>query len=311
MRNFDRLGFLALLATACTPADDGRRIEVAGDNAFGIVALEADHFERGGEPYYIVRALDRDRDEVASIQRRRGAVGTAGYGLELSVTLHGETTRIISYDLKSAKLNPTDPQLRSLLQLRELGAELAREQIYVGQPVTPASAETGYSDWTCGANELLAPTATVPIARQCCHRESWYSYWGDVVYYQPENLFIPDRGPQVGNVITRQLGTPCTRSDGSTCTSGTSPAQGGDCYYGPNGFAVASVQVPPAGQTWRIVATLHGAGNDAEGNPLWDYSCDPISYNGGYTPYADVVGTASPATCPGGGSTPYGWQGEY
>ena len=137
------------------------------------------------------------------------------------------------------------------------------------QPTSDGHQEVGYTVGGCTGTWLL----TTPTAQQCCFTNGGSGQY--TLFVRPSDQMVVKRmrnpyGP----------GTPCKASDGFSACSGA------DCYYGPFGFARATLW--SVGSTPRV-HTLGGriAYCDAEAS--------------GTIQWGDLNGTNSPGQgCPGG-----------
>jgi len=223
---------LGVLLVSCGDGRDARRVDVAA-NALGVTTLE---IAQGAETFEL-RGLDADDTEVASVRLRTGTIadlptllpGTGTLGSELVLAHRGAPSqRIVSRETHLFQPGRArDDAMQGFLELGEVTTALGAANIRV-RPEAPATTETAYSVNGCSSGVLN----TSPTAGQCCYTvgDGVMSYWGDTY-----TEFVRGSDGAIVHRVQNPYGTPCTDSDG------VSPCSGGGCYYGPNGFARASI----------------------------------------------------------------------
>ena len=222
---------LSLLFVACDDRSSTHRVDVAA-NAQGVAVLE---LVQSGSTFEL-RGLDDHEGEVASVRLTVGTIadlplvlaGAGTNGSELVFTHRGaQPQRIVSRETRLFQPGTArEPSMQAFLELPEVTAALARANIRTSHP-TPV-VETAYSVNACPSSLLN----TTPTAGQCCYTvgDGEMSYWGDTY-----TEFVRGSDGAIVHRVQNPYGTPCTDSDGvSSCS-------GGACYYGPNGFARASI----------------------------------------------------------------------
>jgi len=227
--------FGLLLAASCGLAG-GDRIELHDVNDLGVVAIESARFEDHGDQVFELRGLDAGDEPVALVRRRVGSIAelpqlpsVGDMGSEIIISVRDHQTRIVTRATSELELAPVeDPASREFVKLAAVSSVLRDADIIVTSRTTGESAF--YQAVSCPSDYLL----TSPLARQCC-----YDDWAR------DTLFINPSGTKVYRT-RNYYGTGCKAMDGVSSCLGT------DCYYGPNGFTRAQMQVPNAGNVWTV-----------------------------------------------------------
>lgn len=289
-----------LLAVGCTTPSlsSEPRIEVTEPNTLGITSLEV---VRSGKTFEL-RAFDANDNQVASIDRRVGLIpdvtgNSAGIGSEMTTTVGNASTTVTSYTPDEYLPQAGDPSIHTFLALKAVASELVREHVFVLVSRPRPAGDVPYYTEGCSQGNLLANN--VP-ALQCCESYNYTYYWDgyEYVYYSEfyELHVVGGSGRNAGHLIGRlynSYGLGCTQYDGYTpCTTGRAPSDplGGDCYYGPAGFAISTDYSP---SSWVVI-------------PSWeqifsDYTCSALTY--GTPTFGTVYGTGAVGACPNGSTS--------
>jgi hypothetical protein len=283
----------ALVASCTNPDNVSQRIAITEPNALGVRSIEVSR----SEDTFALRGLTASYDEVASVRLRIGEVddladitGKPRIGSEIVLAAQGEQTRIVSRETQLFRLPPSnDAALQLFLQLAPVASALETAHIVVRHAPAAGGGESAYADMTCPAHDLN----TSPVADQCCYTEALTDY------PYPNTYFVAASGAHAGNIIYRETSTnpPCTSISGGSCN-------GAGCYWGPDGFARASI-VTGSG-TPRV--TNVGSGGNERNNQ--DY-CQALFYASGAPPiaFSNVTGTfATGQGCPGSSSGDDDWD---
>ena len=255
--------FIICVAAGCT--SDARRVEVTSGNSIGVVALTWDRFDDRGNDVFVVRGLSADDDERAAVQVTRGTVTMTGHerepGSEIIASVAGAHTRVTSRETRQLVYNTAlsgRPQVASFVALAEVSALLKKEAnvLVKTHEITTTPERPYYNTQTCDPRNLNQ----TPTAYECCEDHWNDSYPAEYMPYAAgaptDTMFLKDaftvsyRFNSAGEFALAEDGyTPIYLgywSDGwfvrATCINPQGGAcRGRDCYYGPNGYAKASL----------------------------------------------------------------------
>ena len=282
-----------LRAAACNTGSEPSRIDVK-DNDLGIVALEIDRVEVAGNTVVVLRGLSTDGEERGSVSVTRGVVAFPGdkhlTGSEIVVAVDGSVQRALSRETRQLTFDAAiarQPRIARFLALDEVVATLQREANVsaTGMAARP-TLDRAYQAYSCDPADLMPS----PLAQQCCVD-------GDISY--THMVFLRDSQ----QTIVERMGAPygctqfscedpfshwkCAGPEGEACA-------GSSCYYGPNGFARATLY--PAAPSYAYVAEYPPGYSNS--TCTWGYSESPEPSPAGF---GDVTGTfPSGQGCPGG-----------
>jgi len=255
-------------------------IEVA-PNHLDVSTLETSHVDG----VYEMRALDADGASVGFVRLRTGTIAGLGQmlpgndvGSEIVVSFHGEETRTVSHETQHFFLRANGP-VRELLQLDEVATVLARD---ASISLPPRAVEVGYEldTYYCRSSELNQS----PLARQCCME--------DPDAGSMTTVFVNPSG-QVSYRVKNPYHNGCKAMDG------VSSCDGDSCFYGPNGYAKASLVT---GSNAKVMTdyTPYTYGN----------YCTYDFYGSPQTPdFPDVTGSfPNGQGCPGGATGAGDWD---
>ena len=290
------------LLFGCVEPSNGTDVEVTGTNDLGVATL---HSERRAEDGLDVRRLvanDAAGIEIARIEERVGSIaevarrfpGPDSRGSEQIITIGDQTWHSYSRETNVFTIANVSgvPAFESLFRLPPVRSALAEMNVFAAISEPHAARDTAFSYGGCSASSLN----TSPTVSQCCqdsvylgYDNQWASTW-----------FVPTSGANAGAVVVRYQSPygPCRAFNGGSCS-------GADCYYGPNGFARASVH---ADSYNIIVSTYLSYYNPQQDEWYYDTSCNR-TYTGTTEFPGTMTGTfATGQGCPGGDSGEYSWD---
>ena len=239
---------LLVLAAGCTaPAGTATRIDVE-QNELGVVALQIEDVDTGGDRTYELQGLDAGDRALVSVRLHVGEIAdlatfrprdTSTHGSELVITTPGrDPMRLVSsetrYWMVPASEDATWRRFRALSAVRTALEKASIRSVAPDDAAPPA--DTRYDDYprwqdppytyNCPPDFLQSVVTQTrdTYVQQCCWTSNYPYGW----YYTPYTLFVV---PSNQNIVMRMgPSTPCTNPDGSWCT-------GSGCFFGPNGFS--------------------------------------------------------------------------
>ena len=295
--------FMLLLVAGChVEGSNAERIAVSEANVLGATTIEV---ERDGNAFLRVNALDAAGTEVATFEQHIGDIpdlrahlpGDDDFGSEQIITVQGETWRGISREVHwpAVASVSSSPGFRGFFNLAAVKSVLEREHVASFVPADHADrvAETRYTTFGCNASSLN----TSPTVAQCCE-DNWASGSSDFAWH---TFFKPVSGANANLIVVRYsrgIGS-CMGRYGESC-SGTG------CFFGPNGFSMASVWSNSGSYG---VNTGWAAWFDSNANEwVYDGMCTGVQ-NGGGEFSGTIAGTFPTGQgCPGGASGEGAWD---
>jgi hypothetical protein len=291
MRNV--LSCVLVAGLGCAGESNMQTIRVTEPNGLGVRSLEISSSDDG--TLYELRGLTSTRDEVASVSRRIGEIddladipGKPRIGSEIVLTVQGEQTRMVSRETQLLRIPPSsDATTQQFLELGAVESALAPAHILVSN--MPASSESPYSVESCPTNILL----NTPTADQCCYTTAIPNDNFSWTY------FVAASGKNQGKIVYREKSNicdPCTSQNCGTCN-------GGDCYWGPLGFAMA---VASSGTGTPVVLTGSGSGSGSSTEYCYAafFGSDPPEIT-----FRNVTGTQpTDLGCPGSSAGDGDWD---
>jgi hypothetical protein len=242
------MGLSLAFSVSCSTDDGGSsRVEVRTNNELGIVMLQVDRYEDRGASIVEVHGLDQSGGEVASVRRRTGDIadlpqqisGASTMGTEVVLTAANQRERVLSRGVDEIAIAPQDETISTFVEVAEVSATLGEAAKLKVPAAAPAPTEVGYQTgtMTCPADRLNV----TPLAVECCSTYSQFSGGPQTV---KDTVFINPSG-QLVQRQTSGYGA-CKTSTGGSCSGDT-------CYYGPNGFAVATVTTSTTSYGWSVL----------------------------------------------------------
>ena len=223
--NIKTVAFCTLIG--CSLQAPSERVSIPA-NDLGVVTVEVDRSDNGGQHVFELRGLDARDHETALVRLQLDE-----HGSDLAFSFTGHTPlHITSSELEFFHVPPIqDAAIRRFLALDEVAALLRGEHIVT---VGEAGREIGYQvpplSYNCAANQVN----TSPVAQQCCYTPpQWTQNEG---YYQGWTFHVLNAtfSPPGQSAMFRW------KSDWGACKSSTGGTCGGSaCYYGPNGYGRA------------------------------------------------------------------------
>ena len=288
-----------LFGNGCIAPDSSSRIDVSEPNDLGVQTVTTERSMVDGNRVFTLRALDASDEQVGMVRLTTGSIpelttrlpGSSDRGSEIAITIGENTSRILTRETHAFRFTPglmggAEPQL---VALASVSSALAREaNIEVVLPVSKP--DVAYSTQTCPASYLN----TTPVAQQCCFEYDDAPDW-TVFSRSADNAIIERQKNPVNDGSGWPGSSACRASDG------VSPCDGNACYFGPNGFARASVYLPyqPYPIVFKEINAVTGVAFCGLG-----FALEPLPKPS----FRDVTGTfPTGAGCPTGS----GSSGEY
>jgi len=259
------------------------RVTLTEANDLGVVQIETARVERDGDRVFELRGFDANGIEQVSVQTRVGVIDELSdspeVGSEIVFSMAGvQPERILTRETEVYHVQPPmQAKLAQFVALPTVSQLLAGQHLFVDPRLNDTSNDAAYAVEQCATSHVLSS----PTATQCCWTQNWNG-----TGYNRYTLFIPASGPNVGRLIYR-VGSPnynwCKASDA------TSSCIGKACYYGPHGWARATIT---QGTGW----ITHNAGGSCGVN-----TTPPIEFGN----VVGINGLACGCACDGSGRPCY------
>jgi hypothetical protein len=224
--------------TSCV-GNNSNSIAITTPNALGVTAIIVDQNRTSGDRTFELRGLDAYGDQIAIVRLHIGEIADlapyGSYGSEVTTSVNGQDTQYATRETRTFMLFP-DPgsALEQFVQVDPVISTLAREANIIVKLENTSAAEAAYAGTAFAKSCSVDPgfLLTTPLAEACCLHglEDPNSNIHTTFYDAATNKIV--------NRLANPSGQWCVASDGSSACDG-------QCFFGPDGFAMATVSAPP------------------------------------------------------------------
>ena len=286
-----KLSTVCVVLAACGDGSATSEELAVQRNELGVTTIEIERIRATGDRVFELQGLDAAGLAVASIRVHSGTIGdldaylpgAGSVGSELELSIGGEIKRAVTRELEHVSIVSASDALDHFVALPEVTRVLRAEGFAVPEPSATAPApDIALDANVCSSSYLL----TSPTALQCCY-QSGGGGPGYTYFMRADN-----------NAVIRRQGIACKGFSGESCS-------GADCYFGPNGFARATIFTQSGTGRTETTQKFNGLNYYAGCTFTW-YQNPPFWHD-----YPDVTGSFPTGQgCPGGngGGGNYAWD---